>query len=234
MNKKVAIHQPNYIPWLGYFYKMAKCDVFVFLDIVQYPRGQSFASRNKIKTSNGPIFLTIPVNIPKGYEGKVKYTDVEFSDQIWKQKHLRTLELNYKRAKFFNEIFEIYKKQLLSMDNLIELNINLIQAFADDLGIDVETIRLSEILSEFGQKTRLIIDICNKLNANKYLSGTGGGKEYNDEKLLNDNGIELLYSDFIHPVYPQLWGDFIPNLSIIDLIFNCGPDSRNYLLKKNN
>lgn len=228
-DKIVAIHQPNYIPYLGYFYKMAKCDIFVFLDEVQYPRGHSFASRNRIKTPNCVIFITIPVRIPEGFKGKVKYNQVKFAHQKWKKKHLKTLEMNYKRARYFDEIFDIYKTQVIKVSNFVDLNINLIKAFANYLEIDTKTIRLSEILTDFGQKTQLIIDICKKLNCNQYLSGTGGGKDYNDVKMLNDNGIELIYSDFVHPQYPQLWGKFQPNLSIIDLLFNCGIESKKIL-----
>ncbi|NOX90296.1 MAG: WbqC family protein, partial [Calditrichaeota bacterium] len=86
----MAMHQPNYIPWLGYFYKIAKADIFVYLDIVQFPRGKSFAARNRIKTPNGATYLTIPVSLPKGKEGKVLYTEVRFADEQWKKKHLKS------------------------------------------------------------------------------------------------------------------------------------------------
>jgi len=225
----VAIHQPNYIPWLGYFYKMAKCDYFVYLDSVQYPRGQSFAARNRIKTPTGPIFLTIPISVPHGHQGKISYLDVEFADLKWKAKHLRTIQLNYKRAPFFEEIFELYRSQLEHHHQFVELNIGLIETFAEYLEIRSKRVRLSNILKTTRKKNELIIDICKKIGAETYLSGTGGGKEYNDENLLNQHGIKLVYNDFKHPVYPQLWGDFIPNLSIIDLLFNCGPQSKTVL-----
>lgn len=232
MKKRLAIHQPNYIPWLGFFYKMAECDLFIFLDTIQYPRGRSFAARNRIKTPNGSIFLTIPVHIPKGHEGKVLYTDIQLQDEGWKEKHLKTLLLNYKRAPYFEEIYQIYKSQINRYVNLVDLNIGLISAFADYLNITTKTLRLSEILKEFGQKTQLIIDICKKCNTNEYLSGTGGGRDYNNEEQLNQHGIQLIYSEFSHPQYPQLWDDFESHLSIIDLLFNCGKSSINILLQK--
>jgi hypothetical protein len=230
MNKVLSIHQPNYIPYSGYFYKIAKSDVFVYLDNVQYPRGQSYAARNKIKTPNGETFLTIPVSIPKEHKGKVKYTEVKFADNKWKNKHLKTIQLSYKRADYFNEVYELIEKELKMHESFVDLNIGLIESFAGYLEINTERIRLSELLEDFGQKTNLIIDICTKLHATHYLSGTGGGKEYNDEVLLNNNNIKLIYSDFNNPVYSQLWGNFISHLSIIDLLFNYGPKSRKILL----
>jgi hypothetical protein len=229
MSKTVSIHQPNYIPWAGYFYKIARSDVFVVLDAVQYPRGQSFAARNRIKTPNGPAFLTIRVHIPKGREGKVLYTDVIFSDTKWKEKHLKTLSLNYKKASHFQEVYELIEPAIRTHDKLADLNLALIRAIADYLEIRTGIVLLSDILHDFGQKTDLIVDICKRLDADVYLSGTGGGKAYNDEALLNENQIQLVYSDFTHPEYPQLWGEFIPNLSILDMLFNCGRQSRELL-----
>lgn len=226
----MAMHQANYIPWLGFFYKIARADVFVYLDVVQYPRGQSFAARNRIKTPNGAAFLTIPVSIPKGHEGKALYSEVTFADDKWRDKHIKSLTLNYKKAPFFNDIFPMVQQHIGTAPNLLELNISLIESVCRLLKIDTERIRLSQILDDFGQKTDLIIDICRAVNADAYLSGTGGGRDYNDENKMNAAGINLIYSDFKHPVYKQLWGEFIPNLSVLDLLFNLGPDSRTVLL----
>lgn len=227
--KIIAIHQPNYIPWLGYFYKMAKCDIFVYLDTVQFPRGQSFAARNRIKTHNGTTWLTIPTSIPSGQKGKATYREVSIAGNKWKRKHLKTIEMNYKKAPYFEEIFEIYKKRIEEDLSLTDLNIQLIEGFADYLKITSKRILLSELLGHFGEKTQLIVDICKALHGNTYLSGTGGGKDYNDESLLNDQGIALQYSTFKHPEYPQLWDGFEHHLSIIDLLMNCGPQSREIL-----
>ncbi|MBD3224046.1 MAG: hypothetical protein GF313_04915, partial [Caldithrix sp.] len=221
-----AMHQANYLPWIGYFYKMMQSDVFVYLDNVQYPRGQSFAARNRIKTPNGPSYLTVPISLPKGQKGKASYREVGFSDERWKDKHLKSVSLNYKKAPFFDEVMALYEGQLSkSHDALPDLNMDLIEAIADYLSIDTKRVRLSQLLKDHGQKTELIIDICQALPADAYLSGTGGGKAYNDEQQLQDAGIELLYSDFKHPVYNQLWGDFVSHLSIIDLLFNHGKES---------
>jgi hypothetical protein len=229
MDKKVAMHQPNYVPWLGYFYKMAKCDYFVYLDGVQYPRGQSFAARNRIKTTNGAAFLTIPVRSTHGHEGKVLYSEIECADSKWKDKHLKTIEFNYKRARYFPEIFSLYETQLKKTERFMDININLIEAFANYLDIKSERLKLSQILPHFGQKTQLIIDICKRLGANIYLSGEGGGRDYNDPVLLTEHNIQLEYTNFNHPEYQQLWGEFVSHLSVIDLLFNHGPASKEIL-----
>ncbi len=223
------MHQPNYIPWLGYFHKMANCNIFVYLDAVQYPRGRSFSPRNRIKTPNGVTFLTIPLRHPAGRERKVTYLEMEFAGEHWKQKHLKTVELNYRRAPYFSEIFELYREQVLRHHCFVELNIGLIETFADYLAIPTPRVRLSELLKDFGQKSQLIVDICRAVDAEVYLSGVGGGEEYNDEAYLKQNGITLRYDRFEHPVYPQLWGDFAANLSILDVLFNCGKAAREFL-----
>lgn len=228
-NVSFAIHQPNYIPWLGYFYKMIECDIFVYLDTVQYPRGQSFANRNKIKTPNGVTYLTIPVSSPSGNDGKVDYVDVEFANEKWPRKHLKTTHMSYARSPYYDDIYPLYETVVHNRKSFVDLNIQLIDSFAEYLGITTRRVRLSELLGEYGQKTQLIVDIGNALNAEIYISGQGGGRDYNDEALLEENGLTLQYSEFVHPEYPQLWGDFVSHLSIIDLLFNCGKESRQRL-----
>jgi len=222
----VAIHQPNYIPWPGYFHKLAASDVFVYLDAVQYPRGQSFAARNRIKTPNGATFLTVPVSVPKGSEGKASYLEVDFADDKWRKKHLATVEQSYARAPHFDEIFGLYAPEVEAGETLVALNIALVDAFASYLGITTRRLRLSELLPSFGHKTDLIVDVCRALDASAYLSGSGGGREYTDEAVLKEHGLELRFDEFQYPHYEQLCGEFEPNLSVLDVLFNCGPASR--------
>jgi hypothetical protein len=225
-----AIHQPNYVPWPGYFHKLAVVDVFVYLDAVQYPRGQSFAARNRIKTPNGVTYLTVPVSVPKGSEGKASYLEVDFADDKWRRKHAATVEQSYARAPHFDEIFERYAQHVESAESLVGLNVELIDAFAEYLGIDTRRVRLSELLPSFGQKTDLIVDVARALDASAYLSGSGGGREYTEEAVLGEHGIELRFDEFEYPHYEQLWGDFEPNLSVLDVLFNCGRGSRELIL----
>lgn len=222
MGGTMAMHQPNYAPWLGYFHKLASCDWFVHLDTVQLPRGQSFAARNRIKTPSGVAWLTIPVSRPHGRDGRVLYSEVGFADAGWKDKHLKTVEMSYRRAPFFDEVFALYGAGLTAGTSLVEVNLALIESFAEYIGITSKRVRLSQLLTDFGQRNELIADICGALEATAYLSGTGGGREYADAELLAERGVELRFDEFEPPQYPQLWGAFEPGLSILDALFNCG------------
>ena len=217
-----AAHQPNYIPYLGYFHKMAHSDVLVHLDTVQFARG-GFGNRNRVKVPNGTVYLTVPIT-HTGH--KATYRDVRWPDNKWQDKHLTTVEQGYKRAPYFDDVFPIYAHAIRAHESFVEMTIGLIGSFAAYLGIATRQCRLSELLSQFGRKTQMLVDIGRALGADTYLSGTGGGKEYNDESLLERNGIRLTYSEFEHPTYSQLWGEFVPNLAALDLLMNCGPKSR--------
>ena len=224
----VGIHQPNFLPWLGYFYKMTKCDVFVLLDNAQYTKN-SFVNRNKIKTSQGAIWLTVPVKIKGRFGQLVK--EVEINNMVkWQKKHLKTLDMNYKKAKFFEQIFPGLKAVYYANDwsNLCELNIRLLEWVLSILGLEKRLVRASELNVE-RESTRLLINIVKELGGDVYLSGFGGAK-YQEEQLFEEAGITLKYYEFENPIYPQLWSGFVPNLSIIDLLFNCGPESLDIIL----
>jgi len=222
---KIGIHQPNYLPWLGFFYKMAKVDIFVLLDNVQYEKN-GLTNRLKIKTPQGGTWLSLPVK--RKFPQLIKKAElVDFSKE--KERHIKTIELNYKKAKYFDYLFPELR-EILARDwqCLADLNIELIKFFKEKLSIKAKL----EIASNYnivGKGTDLLVNLCKIFNADTYLSGKGGEK-YQEEEKFKKAGIKLEYTDFIHPVYPQLWGDFIPNLSIIDLIFNCGPQSFEYLM----
>ncbi len=225
---RVAIHQPNFLPWLGYFYKMAQCDVFVLLDNVQYTKN-SFINRNRIKTPQEAMWLTVPVKI-KGRFGQL-IKDVEITNKVdWRKKHLGTLETNYRKAEFFEPVFQSLKAIYFMGDwnNLCELNIRLLEWTLSLLKLEKKLVRASDLNVE-GESTQLLINIVKKLGGNIYLSGFGGAK-YQEEELFKKAGVTLTYYAFEHPVYPQLWAGFVPNLSIIDLLFNCGPESLNVIL----
>jgi WbqC-like protein family len=222
----VAVHQPNYLPWLGYFHKLAASDVFVYLDTVQFPRGQSFGARNRIKTPNGVAFLTIPTSVPKGRKGKATYREVEFAEPRWRDTHLKTVQMAYAKAPHFDEVFELYRTSLEAGSTLVELNVGLIDEFAGYLGLGTKRVLLSELLPEFGQKTDMIVEVCKAVGADVYLSGSGGGQDYTDEELLASEGVELRFDKFDPRPYPQLWGDFEPGLSALDALMNCGREAR--------
>ncbi len=224
----VSIHQPNFVPWIGYFYKIVNCDVFVFLDNVQYTKN-SFINRNKIKTPQRDRWLTVPVSFKFGQ----LINEVKINNNIqWRKKNLRTIEINYKKAPHFDAIYDLLKSACFrnQWELLTDLNIKLIDTICQFLDLRVKTIRAST-LGFNTSSTDLLIKIIEKLNGKTYLSGKGGAN-YQDEEKFKQNGISLLYTDFIGPIYPQLYGDFIPNLSIIDLLFNCGKESLKYVLQE--
>jgi hypothetical protein len=227
----LSVHQPNFIPWLGYFHKVLSSDVFVLLDEVQVPRGGSFANRNNIKTTNGAQLVTVPLSYPPGYNKVGTYLQVSFADTLWYRKVMKTMSHAYGKAPFYGEVFEwlesVFQESLFSEMN-IKFIIDLL-LFWDE---DVEVRRLSELQEVTGQNNELIIEVCKVFAATTYLSGSGA-KSYNAPELYSEHGILLKYQSFKHPTYPQLHGDFIPNLSIIDALFNLGFEgTRNLLINE--
>lgn len=225
MSKIFAIHQPNYIPWIGYFYKILHSDFFVLLDAVQVPRGQSFANRNRILGTQGPFFLTIPLNKKKFHEGKFTYQQADYASDEWKKNHLKSIYLTYKKSPFFDSVYPTIESLILKDTTFCELNISLIEWICSSLNIPTsKLIRLSEILVQIREKNDLIMDIARALNASVYLCGRGGGLEYTNPSLLkSEAGLDVIYSNFKIEPYPQFNSPrFIPHLSIIDYLFNCG------------
>src|SRR5256885_665158 len=161
----VAIHQPNFLPWLGYFYKLASTDAFVFLDNVQYSKN-SFINRNRIKTPIGPQWLTVPVQTSGKFNQKINEV-VILPDADWKRRHLNTLRTNYGRAPFFEEVFAMLNEEYALVERgtkLADFNVNLVLAICSYLGIESRKIRASEMLVD-GTSTGLLVSICQELGA---------------------------------------------------------------------
>jgi hypothetical protein len=217
-----AIHQPNYIPWLGYFFKLAHVDKFVFLDTVAYSSG-SFVNRNSIKTPTGPAWLTIPV-LTSGRSGQLISQVETDNTHDWAERHLTTLRCNYSKAPYFKETFALlephYTVRAGDRRSLAEINIDIIYLIASYLGLKAQCARASE-LKISGHKTDLILDICRATGAKTYLAGMGS-KSYQEDKKFADAGITPIYSCFSQRSYPQRFGEFIGNLSIVDVLMNCG------------
>ena len=224
MGKVVAIHQPQYLPWFPYFQKIHDCDIFVFLDNVQYQR-RGLQNRNKIKTHSGPIWLTVPVSGPR--EQLIK--EVCIADSKWKKKHLLNIKNNYSKAQFFDEIIAGYE-EIISRDfkYLVDLNLAITIWMIKLFDINVKLFRASE-LDVSGKKDDLIIDICRNVGAATYLSGSGA-KAYQDKKKFQENNIDLQYQKRKSIKYSQCVDNkhFIPDLSGIDLLFNVGNNAKNY------
>ncbi len=219
---KLSAHQPQYLPWLGYFHKLAQSDIFVFLDNVQYKK-REFQNRNKILTSSGPLWLTVPVRTRGKFEQLIK--DVEIDNSVdWRKAHFESIRNNYGRAPFFKEhepfFTSVYKKEWLK---LAELNIYIVIYILSYLEIPVKVVFESALAAE-GVKTARLVSICKKNKASIYLSGAGA-KDYLEEEQFKEAGINLEYQVFKHPVYPQLLPGFVPDLSVIDLLFNRGKES---------
>ncbi|OQB14361.1 MAG: WbqC-like protein family protein [Firmicutes bacterium ADurb.Bin193] len=215
----VSIHQPDYIPYIGYFYKIAKSDTFVFLDDVQFSN-DNVHNQNKIKTPQGELRLKIPVL----YKFGDKINQVKTKDELkWKEKHLKTIEMNYLRAKYFNDFFSSFKELLMSdYKNLADMNITINKYICDRFSIKPQFV-VSSDLNINSMKEERVIDICLALGADEYLSGNGA-RAYQVDEHFESRGIKLKYTDYKPISYTQVWKEFLPNMSIIDYIFNCGFD----------
>ena len=218
----VGIHQPMYLPWLGYFERVARCDAFVLLDDAAYSRNY-FINRNRIRTKEGWSWLTVPVR-STGRAGQ-PITEVEVDgNRNWQAKHWRSLAYSYGQAphfagheEFFGGFYTRDHGRLI--DVLMEPFGYLLRA----LGIRTPVFRSSELGVE-GRKEGRLLAICEQLGADEYLSGPSG-RDYLDPAAWRDAGIEVFFQDYRHPVYPQVQGGFFPEMSIVDLLFNCGPES---------
>ncbi|MFH1777511.1 MAG: WbqC family protein [Candidatus Omnitrophota bacterium] len=222
----LSVHQPQYLPWLGYFDKILNSDGFVFLDTVQY-KHREYQNRNKIRTKDGWIWLTVPV-ITKGC-GRQKISEVCIDNCInWQKKHWQSLKSCYGHTPFFKQYCGFFENiYSVKWEKLITLNVHITKFIIQEFGIKTQVHFESE-LGIAAAKTERIIEICRKLKADTYLSGIGG-KDYLEEEKLEQAGIELRYQDFVHPVYPQQHmkdpGDFLPYMSVVDLLFNEGNGS---------
>lgn len=217
----VSIHQPDYIPYLGYFYKISKSDKFVFLDDCQFSN-DNMHHWNRIKTPQGECRLKAPVE----YKFGDKINTVRTRDELkWKEKHLKTIEMNYSRAPFFNDLFSQFEEIILrNYMNLADMNIAINTWIAQGFGFKAEFFRTSEMTIDTVREER-VIDICTVLNADEYLSGNGA-KAYQINEHFTNNGLILKYTDYMPIEYRQQWKKcgFLENMSAIDYIFNCGFD----------
>ena len=217
----VAVHQPQYLPWLGYFDKMRIADVFCYLDNVQYKKNE-WQNRNRIKTAQGWQWITVPVC----FRFPQKINEVEINNSVnWKKKHFQALTTNYSKAPYFKDYIvpleDFFTKE---WDLLSELNIALLERLRGRLNLKDKPAVLASSLELRDDPTDRLIDICILLGADAYLAGQDGAT-YMDLERFKENGIAVITQEFKHPVYPQPFGDFQSHMSVIDLLFNCGPDS---------
>ena len=226
----LTAHQSAYLPWLGFFHKIAISDTFVLLDEVQFVKGD-WMNRNKIKTKNQSILLTVPVLL-KNYQ-ELKSSEININNSInWQKKHLSSIRMNYNKAPFFEDYITFFEEVYSKKWNFLnELNNYMLDWFLNQLGIKTKISKQSDY-SFSGKKSDLILNMCKELKASKFIFGSKG-KDYADIEKFKKNNVSVFFQDYKHPTYSQLKGDFIPNLSILDLLFNCGPRSLEILLSEN-
>lgn len=219
--------QSNYIPWKGYFDLIAAVDEFILYDDVQFTK-RDWRNRNKIKTPQGLHWLTVPVRSKGRYSQAIRETEINGED--WAEGHWKSLVQNYSRAPCFSEVEEWLRPLYLEKHYylLSELNSAFIKAICDYLGIKTRISRSSEYELWDGQTERLL-GLCVQGKADEYISGPAA-KDYLDEAKFTEHGVNVAWFDYSgYPEYPQLWGDFVHGVSILDLLFNCGKDSINYM-----
>jgi hypothetical protein len=226
----VTAHQVGYMPWLGLFAKIASADKFVCFDDVQYEK-RGWNNRNYIKSHNGHLLLTVPVESKNHFAKKLR--EIEIVPGNWQRKHMRSIELAYKRAPYFEQhyqgvgaILDLYADGGL----LIDLNMDLLRYFMRALGIQVPIVNASDYTFR-GMKSDLVLDMCKQLGATKYIFG-GEGEGYADKQGFINEGIEPIFQKYEHSEYPQQHNAFAPRMAIIDLLMNCGPDSLDILMNR--
>ena len=213
----VSIHQPAYLPWLGYFDKLARSDVFVFLDNVQFEKN-SFTNRNRIKTPQGALMLTAPVRSRGHTASTMKETALD-NNQYWKARHLKSVFLNYRSAPRFDACYPKLEALYQADDTLLaDMCFRQLQFWLRELGVEKRVVRASS-LPVASRKSELVFDICRHFEADCYISGALG-RNYLDEGKFTNAGIRIEYQDYRHPVYPQLHGDFLPCMGIVDFWMN--------------
>jgi hypothetical protein len=218
--KTVVIHQPDFLPWLGFFDRWKRSDLYIVLDDVQFLR-RGWHHRDKIKTTAGVRWLTIPVMKKGKYRQLIRDVKIDYSND-WCYKHLKTIEVNYKKATAFDHYIEkiknIYDKKKRF---LVELNLALLEWSAKELGITTPFVLASDYHLTSSSTLRLV-ELIKAVGGTHYLSGVGA-RAYLDESLFEDSRISLIWQQFNHPVYPQLHGEFVPGLSALDFVMNHNP-----------
>ena len=219
MNKIVSIHQPNYFPWLGYFHKIKKSDIFILMDNAQYTKG-SWINRSKVKNKNNWQWLTVPVITSNSFGQKIKDAKIDYKKK-WVENHLGIIRENYKETPHFKDYYFFIKEILeKNIENLSDLNIEIIKKIMNLLEIKTKIIKGST-LNVKGKSTDLLVSMTKAVEGDIYLSGNGSD-EYLDSEKFNKNNLKLIFQEFKHPVYRQNSKEFIPGLSIIDALMNCG------------
>lgn len=227
MMKRVAILQSNYIPWKGYFDLIAAVDEFILYDDMQFTR-RDWRNRNQIKTSQGVQWLTVPVKVKGRFHQKIRETEIDGRE--WAESHWKALTQSYSRARHFREVAPLFEALYLAepYKTVSELNRQFLQVICQFLQIRTK-ISNSWDYTLIEGKTERLVDLCVQAGAGEYISGPSA-KGYLDEGLFESAGIRVRWFDYDgYPEYPQLWGEFVHGVSIVDLLFNCGREASQFM-----
>lgn len=226
----VSGHQPCYIPWYGFFEKIAKSDVFAIHDVAQYEKG-GYINRNQIKSSQGPLWLSIPILIKGNKNSLIKDLKIDNS-QDWQRRHWKAIKMNYNKSEYFDKYYDFFGYIYNSnWEYLHELNMTIINFILEELNITTRLYFTSEMECRHQKKSDFVLSLCKELHADTYISGKLG-KDYLIERDFELEGIKIDYQEIRKIEYKQLFKDFIPNLSIIDILFNCGAERTEEIVKE--
>jgi hypothetical protein len=225
MSKVACIHQPNFFPWLGYFNKIARCDRFIFLDDVQFPKkGGAWCNRVKLMVSAEERWVTAPID--RNYQGVLKINQMHFMDNnIWKKKLIKTISFNYKSAPFYRDMFDFFEPLICNSDtNVSSFNIHAVTEISKKLDIDLKKFYVSSRLPVDECSNERLICLTKSVGSDSYMCG-GGADSYQDENIFRNNNIKLIYQNFNQIPYAQSTKNcFVSGLSIIDALMNVGWD----------
>lgn len=223
MSLRIAIMQPTYLPWVGYFDLMDRVDAFVLLDNVQFEK-QSWQQRNRIRTAKELEWLSLPI-LNSGHSGQL-IVETRTSGLQFVAKHLKTIAMNYGRSAFFKDEFPVFEQRFkgaAASGGLADLNIGLIRWLAERLGI-ATPLHISSQMPCNGKRSELLVDICRHLGAGEYLSPVGSAEYLREDRHLFDTAtIQVRLHGYEHPVYRQVYPPFMPFATALDLLFNEGP-----------
>jgi hypothetical protein len=221
----VSVHQPQYLPWLGYFDKIDKADAFVLLDNVQFKKNE-WQNRNKIKTVQGWMWLTVPVLYK--FPQLINEVGVNNTDR-WQHKQRQALVSNYRKSPFWQMLEGFFEETFSRQWTIIsELNIHVVEKLVSLLGIETPVHVASEMGTFPEDPDERLIALTKHLGGDTYLAGSGG-KDYMDLAKYEKNGIRVIFQEYHHPTYGQLYGQFEPYMSAIDLLYNHGEKSLDIL-----
>ena len=222
----VTVHQPHYMPWLGYLHRMARADLFIVLDHVQFERG-NYQNRTMIRVDGEPRWLTVPV---VQHSQKERIVEKQIDNALagtprwWSSAHFQTIRHAYREAPFLGRYLPELRRILETRwQRVVELDEAMLDFLRDAFGIGTKRVRSSE-LNVAGAKSQLILNLCRAVGADTLLAGLGGSRDYLDRAAFEREGVRIEYQEFAHPVYPQCGGGpFVKGLSSLDLLLNCGP-----------